>query len=58
MDKIKFYNCNVLTEKDFYPPEDNRTLQSYIEDVEDGDSFLDYTRYIFNIYEEEEWYEN
>ena len=49
---------NVLSEKDFYPPDDNRTLESYVKDIEGGDNFLDYTKYIFDIYEEEDWYEN
>ena len=57
MNKKMFY-YNVLSEKDFYPPDDNRTLESYVKDIEGGDNFLDYTKYIFDIYEEEDWYEN
>lgn len=47
-----------LTEKDFYPPSDNRILQSYIYDIYGGDTFEDYTEYIFDLYEEEDYYEN
>lgn len=46
-----------LSEIDFYPPYDNRVLKSYIEDIEDGDSFADYCEYIFEIYEEEGYYD-
>ena len=54
--KIK-YNI-VLEEKDFYPPSDNRVLESYIEDVEDGDNFYEYAEYIYDLYESEDYYEN
>jgi len=47
----------VISEKDFYPPEDNRVFKSYIEDIADGDNFADYSKYIFKLYEQEEWYE-
>lgn len=47
----------VLTEEDFYPPTDDRVLESYIEDVEDGDNFVDYCKYIFHLYEEEGYYD-
>lgn len=46
-----------LTEKDFYPPEDNRVLKSYVEDVEGGDNFADYCEYIFDLLEEEGYYD-
>lgn len=46
-----------LTEKDFYPPEDNRVLKSYVKDVEGGDNFADYCEYIFNLLEEEGYYD-
>ena len=47
-----------LTDSDFYPPYDDRILESYIEDIEDSDSFEEYARYIFDLYEEEGYYEN
>ena len=46
-----------LSEKDFYPAQDNRTLTSYIEDIEDGDNFADYCKYIFDLYEENGCYD-
>jgi hypothetical protein len=51
------YNIE-LVEEDFYPAHDNRTLQSYIRDVRGGDSFEEYAEYIFDLYEEEGYYEN
>ena len=46
-----------LKEKDFYPPSDDRVLESYVEDIEDGDNFADYCEYIFNLLEEEGYYD-
>lgn len=46
-----------LSEEDFYPPSDNRILESYIEDIDGGDNFSDYCEYIFELYEEEDYYE-
>ena len=58
--KDKTYNKQYysLTESDFYPPSDDRVLESYIEDIEGGDNFADYCEYIFDLYEEEGYYEN
>ena len=46
-----------LSEINFYPPYDNRFLKSYVEDVNDGENFADYCEYIFEIYEEEGYYD-
>lgn len=46
-----------LTESDFYPPSDNRTLRTYTEEIYDGE-FAEYTEYIFDLYESEDYYEN
>ena len=46
-------NFHELTEKDFYPPEDERYYQSGIDDIEDGDNFADYAKSFFNLYENE-----
>lgn len=46
-----------LKEKDFYPPSDDRVWESYVEDIEDGDNFADYCEYIFDLLEEEGYYE-
>lgn len=47
-----------LTEIDFYPPSDNRTWKSNVEDINGGDNFADYCEYIFRLYEKEDCYEN
>lgn len=54
-DKNKF--DDVLTEIDFYPPTDNRVWKSGISDVYGEDSFADYCEYIFELLEEEGYYE-
>lgn len=46
-----------LTEKDFYTTSDNRYLESYVEDIDGGDNFADYCEYIFELLEEEGYYE-
>lgn len=55
---IKITNKDIITEIDFYPPSDNRILKSNISDIAGGDSFAKYTKYIFDLYEEEDYYEN
>ena len=50
-------NDFYLTEEDFYPPYDDRVLESYVEDIEGGDNFADYCKDIFELLEEEEYYE-
>lgn len=47
-----------ITEIDFYPPSDNRVWKSYVEDIEGGDNFVDYCEYIFDILDEEEYFES
>ena len=56
-DLLREKSCDYLTEEDFYPPSDNRYLQSYIEDIDGGDNFADYCEYIFEVLEEEEYYD-
>ena len=51
------YN-EILSEEDFYPPEDRRVLKSNIKDIYGGDTFAEYSEYIFDLYEEENYYEN
>lgn len=46
-----------LTEKDFYTTSDNRYLESYVENIDGGDNFADYCKYIFELLEEESYYE-
>lgn len=50
-------NKNCLTEEDFYPPEDDRILKSYVQDIYGGDNFSDYCRYIYSVLDEEEYYD-
>ena len=47
-----------LKDSDFYPPSDNRVLRSYIRDVCKDNSFREYAEYIYDLYEEENYYEN
>lgn len=47
------YHGLLLSEEDFYPPEDDRFLISGIDDIKGGDSFADYTEYYFKVYYEE-----
>lgn len=63
-DVCKEYNCkytkvnkDCLTEEDFYPPEDDRVLKSYVQDIYGGDNFPDYCRYIYSVLDEEEYYD-
>ena len=58
MNKIELTYNNILKEEDFYPPSDDRILKSYIRDVDSENNFLDYTKYIFDLYEKENYYEN
>ena len=41
----------ILTDEDFYPPEDTRYLNSGVDDIEDGDNFADYAEYYFDLYD-------
>lgn len=55
--KRKYKYNDVLTEEDFYPPVDNRYLKSNIYDIYEG-NFAEYSEYIFDLYEEEDYWEN
>lgn len=52
----QYYN-GCLTEVDFYPPYDNRYLKSNVEDIFGGDNFADYCECIFDLLEEEGYYD-
>lgn len=52
------YSDIVLSEEDFYPPSDNRYLKSLVRDITGGDTFAEYAKYNFNLYESEDYYEN
>lgn len=47
----------ILSEEDFYPPEDNRKYRSYISSVYGGDNFYDYFEWFYDMYEDE-FFEN
>ena len=60
-DKINYElenELNELTEESFYPPADTRILHSLIEDIGEGNNYLEYAEYIYDLYEEEGFYEN
>lgn len=46
-----------LSEQDFYFQNDNRVLESYVEDIEGGDNFADYCEDFFELLEEEGYYD-
>ena len=46
-----------FTEADFYFTTDDRTWKSNVEDIKDGDNFADYCEYIFDLLEEEGYYD-
>ena len=50
--KIKNRSYHV-TEKDFYPPEDKRTLKSGVEDIDEENNFENYTKWFYDNYEQE-----
>ena len=56
-DLLQEESIDYLTEEDFYPPSDNRCLESCVEDICGGDNFADYCEYIFELLEEEEYYD-
>lgn len=46
-----------LSEIDFYPPSDSRCLESYVEDIDNGDNFADYCEELFELLEEEGYWD-
>lgn len=48
----------VLSEEDFYPPEDKRVLQSGVYDIPDGDNFSDFVQEYNELCDEEEIYDD
>lgn len=51
----KYYKYPVLSEKDFYPPSDDRIFTSGVDDMPDGDSFREYVKDFFRYYEDNYW---
>lgn len=56
-DLLQEESYDYLTEADFYPPSDNRVWKSCVEDIDGGDNFIDYCESIFELLEEEGYYE-
>ena len=46
-----------LKDSDFYPPSDDRVWESLVKDIDGGDNFADYCKYIFRLLDEEEYYD-
>ena len=57
MDSQNKYNY-ILTEKDFYPPSDDRVWGSKIRDINGGDNFADFCKEFFKRLDEEEYFED
>ena len=57
-DYVWINDNSCLTERDFYPPLDNRNWKSNIDDINGGDNFADYCKYIFAILNNEEYWDN
>lgn len=47
-----------LNEQNFYQPSDDRVWTSNVEDIEDGDNFADFCQELFELLEDEEYYDN
>lgn len=52
-EQIKELNKYILSEKDFYPPEDTRYFKSGVIDIFGGDTFDDYANWFYDNYENE-----
>lgn len=48
----------VLSEKDFYPPSDDRKIKSGVNDIYNGDNFEEYLEYYNDMCDEEEIYDD
>lgn len=57
LDEIDKQSFDYLTEESFYPPSDDRFLESYIRDIDGGDNFADYCECLFEMLEEEGYYD-
>lgn len=57
LNELNEQTYDYITVESFYPPSDNRYLESYVEDIEGGDNFADYCKYFFNLLEEEGYYD-
>ena len=44
---------HLITEEDFYPPEDKRTWKSGVEDIDEEDNFANYAKWFYDNYGDE-----
>jgi hypothetical protein len=57
LDELEKQADEYLSEESFYTTFDNRVLKSYVEDIDDGDNFADYCKELFELLEEEGYYD-
>lgn len=57
LDELDRQAYDYLTEESFYPPSDDRFLESYVADIKGGDNFADYCESFFELLEEEGYYD-
>jgi hypothetical protein len=57
LNELNDNDYDYLTEEGFYPPSDDRCLESYIEDIDGGDNFANYCKHFFELLEEEGYYD-
>ena len=57
MNKKIRYN-DVLTKEDFYPPVDDRCLKSNVYNIYGGDNFADYCEDMYEMLEEEDYWQD
>lgn len=53
--KSKQIDKPILSEKDFYPPKDNRYWESGVDDIRGGDNFAEYAEEFYRLYGNERW---
>ena len=58
IDDDYMYYADINNEQDFNYLSDDRFWTSNVEDINGGDNFADYCKDIFNLLEEEEYYDN
>jgi hypothetical protein len=57
LNKLDEQDFDYITEDCFYKQCDDRCLKSYVRDIRGGDNFADYCEYIFELLEDEGYYE-
>lgn len=57
LEKLSEQTYERLTDELFYPIIDDRQLTSLVEDINGGDNFADYCKYIFDLLEEDGYWD-